>query len=129
MFAAERLAVLSDGAAWNRNGCEEIFAGQKMTFILDQCHALGYAAAEVRTLNPNKGERQAWMVRIKELLNNGPVGSGVVESACKQNAGNRFKRCCWSKAGGKTPLAFKRCIENNRWADFLDWTTCRGTAA
>ncbi len=32
-----------------------------------------------------------------------PVGSGVVESACKQIVSSRFKRagCHWSKAGAK----------------------------
>ena len=54
-----------------------------------------------------------------------PVGSGVVESACKQIVGSRFKRagCRWSKAGAKC------CIENNRWADFLDWRACPAATA
>ena len=60
-----------------------------------------------------------------------PVGSGVVESACKQIIGNRFKRavCCWSKAGANALLAAECRIENNRWAGFLDWRPCRAAAA
>ena len=51
-----------------------------------------------------------------------PVGSGVVESDCKQIVGSRFKRVgsrC-SKAGANALLAAECCIENNRWTDFLD---------
>ena len=60
-----------------------------------------------------------------------PVGFGVVESACKQIVGTRFKRagCRWSKADAYALLAVKCCIENNRWADFLDWRACRTAAA
>ena len=60
-----------------------------------------------------------------------PVGSGVVESACKQIVGSRFKRagCHWSKAGANALLAVKCCLENRRWADFLEWRACRAAAA
>ena len=60
-----------------------------------------------------------------------PVGSGVVESACKQIVGSRFKRagCHWSKAGANALLAVKCCFENRRWADFLDWRACQVAAA
>ena len=169
-FAAKELAVLSDGAAWIRNVCEEIFPGPNVTYILDQFHALEYAAAAVKALAPDKGGRKARMEEIKQQLDDGqvacviaglkphrdrdeavaacidyfeanksrmrydlcrerglPVGSGVVESACKQIVGSRFKRagCRWSKAGANALLAVKCCIENNRWADFLDWRACR----
>ena len=174
LFEAEELVVLSDGAAWIRNVCEEAFAGMKTTFILDQFHALEYAAAAVRALAAGRGERKARMERIKAQLNGGrvdlviaglkphrdrdeaveacvrymeankdrmrydiyrkrglPVGSGVVESACKRIVGSRFKRagCRWSKAGANALLAVKCCIDNNRWADFLDWRACRAAAA
>ena len=60
-----------------------------------------------------------------------PVGSGVVEGACKPIVGNRFKQagCRRSKAGANALLAVKCCIDNNRSADFLDWRTCRAAAA
>ena len=51
-----------------------------------------------------------------------PVGSGVVESACKQIVGSRLKRAGRrrSKAVANALLAAERCIKNNRWTDFLD---------
>ena len=60
-----------------------------------------------------------------------PVGSGVVESACKRIVGSRLKRsgCRWSKAGANALLAVKCCIDNSRWTDFLDWRACRDAAA
>ena len=60
LFTAMELAVLSDGAAWIWNVCEEIFSGQNPTFILDQFHALEYATATVQVLTLDEGERQAW---------------------------------------------------------------------
>ena len=153
--------MLSDGAAWIRNVCEEDFAGTGTTFILDQFHALDCAAA-VRAIAPDKAGRKARMERIKAQLNGGrvdlavaglkphrhrdeacvrymeankdrmrcdacrkrglPVGSGVVESACKGIVRSRFKRagCRWSKADANALLAAECCIDNNRWADFLD---------
>ena len=60
-----------------------------------------------------------------------PVGSGVVESACKRIVGSRFKRAGFrcSKAGANALPAVKCCIDNNRWADFIDWRVCRTAAA
>ena len=52
ILAAKELAVLSGGAAWIRNFCEEIFAGRKVTCVFNQCHALEYAAAAVWALAP-----------------------------------------------------------------------------
>ena len=59
------------------------------------------------------------------------VGSGVVESACKQIGGSRFKQagCHWSKAGANALLAVKCCLKNNRWSDFLEWRACSAAAA
>ena len=72
-FAAKELAVLSDGAAWIRNVCEEIFPGRRVTCVLDQFHALEYAAAAVQALAPDKAGRKARMEGIKQQLNDGQV--------------------------------------------------------
>ena len=59
VFKAKELVVLSDGAAWIRNVCEEILPGRRVTYVLDPFHALEYAAAAVQALAPDKGEREA----------------------------------------------------------------------
>ena len=60
-----------------------------------------------------------------------PVGSGIVESACKRIVGSRLKGAGrhWSKAGANAVLATGCCLENRRWPDFLDWRACSAAAA
>ena len=60
-----------------------------------------------------------------------PVGSGVAECACKQIVWSRFKQAGrrWAKAGTDARLTAECCIENNRWADFIEWRACRVTSA
>ena len=60
-----------------------------------------------------------------------PVGSGIVESACKHIVGNRSKKsgCRRLKAGANALLTTGCCLENIRWPDFLEWRACRGAAA
>ena len=72
VFEAKELAVLSDGAAWIRNVCEEIFPGRRAACVLDQFHALEYAAA-VHALAPDKGGRKARMEGIKQQSDDGQV--------------------------------------------------------
>ena len=40
LSVAEELAVLSDGALWIQNICEEILPGRNATFTFDLFHAL-----------------------------------------------------------------------------------------
>ena len=67
------------------------------------------------------------LYRKREL----PVGSGVVESACKQTVGNRFKGAGrrWSKIGADAVIAIKCCFKSNLWPDFLDLRACSPAAA
>ena len=73
VFAAEEVAVLSDGAAWIRTVCEEILPGRKTTFVLDLYHALEYASAAVQAAAPDEDERKAWMGWIRKQLDAGRV--------------------------------------------------------
>ena len=173
LFAARELVVLSDGAPWIRNSCEEAFPGQETTFVLDLFHALQYADAAVKAVEPGTSKQKDWMKTIKGQPDAGrvddviadlephrrleavatcirtygtnrdrmrydlyrkrglPVGAGVVESACKQIVGSRFKGAGrrWSKIGANAVLAIKCCFRNNRWPDFLDWRDCSAAAA
>ena len=60
-------------------------------------------AACIRTCEANADRMQCDLYRTRGL----PVGSDVVESACKKIVGNRFKKagCRWSKAGANALLA------------------------
>ena len=54
------------------------------------------------------------------------VGSGVVESGCRQY-GLRLKRpgTRWSERGANAMLALKSCVMNLRLPEFLDWQATR----
>ena len=126
LFEAKELVVLSDGAVWIR----KVFAGrvdQVIAELKPHRRRSEAVAACIDYFEANKDRMRCDLYRQRGL----PVGSGVVESACKQIVGNRFKRagCRWSKAGANALLAVKCCIENNRWADFLDWRAGRVAAA
>ena len=54
----------------------------------------------------NKNRMRCYFCRKRGL----PIGSGVVESACKQIVG-------------------KCCFMDNRWPDFLDWRACLAAVA
>lgn len=58
-------------------------------------------------------------LRYKHLLDrNLPVGSGVVEAACKTLATERMKRSgmSWLEEGGQALLTLRSLIQSNRWA-------------
>ena len=64
-----RFSGLVDAAhRWLPPTCEEILYGRNGTLILDQFHALEYAAAAVQAVTLYIGERKAWMERIREQL-------------------------------------------------------------
>ena len=84
-------------------------------------------ATFIRTCKTNRDRMRCDLYRKLGL----PVGSGVVESACKQIVGSRFKRagCHWSKARANVLLAVKCFFKDNRWPDFLEWRACSAAAA
>ena len=54
--------------------------------------------------------------------NNLPIGSGVVEAACKNLIGARMKKSGmrWSVNGGQAVLTLRSLVLSNRWEHF--WT-------
>jgi hypothetical protein len=58
------------------------------------------------------------MMRYADLLaRNLPVGSGIVEAACKTLASERMKRSgmSWNQDGGQAVLTFRSLIQSDRW--------------
>ncbi len=55
--------------------------------------------------------------------NNLPIGSGVIEAACKNLIGARLKKSgmSWSKEGGQNVLNLRSLILSNRWEQFRSY--------
>ena len=79
LFAAKELVVLSDGAPWIRTACEKAFPGRKVTFVLDQCHALNRADAAVKAVTPSESKRKDWMKTIKNQLDAGRIDDVIAD--------------------------------------------------
>ena len=77
---ALELVVISDGAGWIRNVCEELFPGPGTTHILDFWHAADYAASAAKAVHPaDKRKRRALLEWIKSELGAGRVDQ-VIEA-------------------------------------------------
>jgi hypothetical protein len=74
--------------------------------------------SEIKYLQHNRKRMDYFKLRQKKL----PIGSGVVEAACKNLIGARMKKSGmrWSIEGGQTVLTLRSIILSNRWDKF--WT-------
>ena len=59
------------------------------------------------------------------------IGSGQIESSCRQMVATRFRRagCRWSKRGANALLAVKSCWNSLRWQEFAQWKAQQIAAA
>jgi hypothetical protein len=73
---------------------------------------------ELKYLQRNRRRMDYYELRQKKL----PIGSGVVEAACKNLIGARLKKSGmrWTISGGQTILSLRSLILSNRWEQF--WT-------
>jgi hypothetical protein len=74
--------------------------------------------AELKYLQRNRRRMNYFELQQNKL----PIGSGVVEAACKNLIGARMKKSGmrWSINGGQTVLTIRSLILSNRWEQF--WT-------
>jgi len=72
--------------------------------------------SEIRYLQYNRARMNYFEFRQKGL----PIGSGVVEAACKNLIGARMKKSGmrWTIDGGQTVLTLRSLILSNRWETF-----------
>ena len=72
--------------------------------------------SEIRYLQYNRARMKYFEFRQKGL----PIGSGVVEAACKNLIGARMKKSGmrWTIDGGQTVLTLRSLILSNRWETF-----------
>ena len=81
----------------------------------------GDAGAVVRR-EQNYFAQHAARMNYRELSHHGPIGSGAVESACRQRQ-CRFKRAgqFWSEEGQRHLCALQEARRNNHWEEL--WNT------
>ena len=75
--------------------------------------------SEIKYLQHNRKRMNYFEIRQKKL----PIGSGVVESACKNLIGARMKKSGmrWTIDGGQTILTLRSIILSNRWDQFWSY--------
>ncbi len=78
LFAAKELVVISDGADWIRNVCEELFCGRPVTYVLDFFHLSEYVSDALKTIIPDAAERKQRLEADKARLKDNQA-SGVME--------------------------------------------------
>jgi hypothetical protein len=71
---------------------------------------------EIKYLQHNRKRMNYFQLRQHHL----PIGSGVVEAACKNLIGARMKKSGmrWTSEGGQTVLTLRSLILSNRWEFF-----------
>ena len=76
------------------------------------------ASAELRYFTRNRSRMQYAWYQLAGL----PIGSGVVEAACKTVVGHRLKRAGmrWTRVGGQDILTFRTLVLSDRWDYFWD---------
>ncbi|ODS30251.1 MAG: hypothetical protein SCARUB_00792, partial [Candidatus Scalindua rubra] len=74
---------------------------------------------ELKYLQQNQRRMNYFEYKQKNL----PIGSGVVEAACKNLIGSRLKKSgmSWSKEGGQNVLNLRALILSNRWEKFWNY--------
>lgn len=74
---------------------------------------------EIKYLQQNRRRMNYFEYRQKKL----PIGSGVIEAACKNLIGARLKKSgmSWSREGGQNVLNLRALILSNRWELFWNY--------
>jgi hypothetical protein len=74
---------------------------------------------EIKYLQQNRKRMNYFEYQQKNL----PIGSGVVEAACKNLIGARLKKAgmSWSNEGGQNVLNLRALILSNRWEKFWNY--------
>jgi hypothetical protein len=95
------------------DGAEHVIRALRYRRDASNGSAKSVIAAQIKYFE-NRKER----MRYKKLLDqNLPVGSGVVEAACKTLATERMKRSgmSWRQEGGQAILTLRSLIQSDRW--------------
>ncbi len=108
---AGELVVISDGAEWIRNTCDELFGGRKVTCVLDLFHVLEYASDAVKAILPDKTERDRRFKDVKADIEAGRVAKVIRELEPFSGRHEEVKACC---------RYFRNNIERMRYDEYRD---------
>ena len=86
-----------------------------------RCHVKDNSVIEKELKYLQQNQRRMNYFEYKQK--NFPIGSGVVEAACKNLIGSRLKKSgmSWSKEGGQNVLNLRALILSNRWERFWNY--------
>ncbi|MDE0521187.1 MAG: hypothetical protein OXH79_04445 [Boseongicola sp.] len=91
---AGEVVVISDGAEWIGNTCEEVLGGGKVTFVLDVFHVLEQASGAVKAILPEGPERDRRFADVKADIEAGRAGKAVRELEPFSGRHKAVEDCC-----------------------------------
>ncbi len=103
--------VVSDGADWIPNACEELFGGRKVTFVLDLLHCLERASDAVKAILPAGAERDRRFAEVKADVRAGRAAKVVRELAPFRDRHGEVEACC---------RYFERNLGRMRYGEFRE---------
>ena len=105
---AGELVVISDGAEWIRNACDELFGGRKVIYVLDLFHSLEHASDAVKAIVPERDRR---LEGIKADIEAGRVAKVIRELEPFSGRHEEVEACC---------RYFRKNIERMRYDGYRD---------
>ncbi len=106
---AGEVIVISDGAEWIRNTCDEVLGGGKVTFVLDQFHALEYASDAVKAILPEGPERDRRFAKVKADIEAGRADRVVRELEPFSGRHKAVEDCCRYFCKNIERMRYDRC--------------------
>ena len=101
--------MISDGAEWIRNTCDEVLGGGKVTFVLDQFHALEYASDAVKAILPEGTERDRRFAEVKADIEAGRADRVVRELEPFSGRHKAVEDCCRYFCKNIERMRYDRC--------------------
>jgi hypothetical protein len=117
----------SEQKAWFKEVKEDLWQGQGEKVIAKMKDLLVSNASQKSSLETEIGyfEHNVRRMRYQEFREEGyPIGSGIIESGCKQVVSQRLKGSGmrWSRAGAEHILALRTEFLSNRWLQAWQFT-------
>ena len=89
--------------------CEELFADQKVTCILDFRHAPEYSGKALKELCPDKAKRETRLQEFRSRLKAGGVASIVGKLEPHRERGEAVAKCIDYFKGSRERMRYDRC--------------------